>query len=253
MAANDFRVLPPAMSPEAAAREKIDALLVAAGWAIQDYRAYHPAAARGIALREVPLASGRCDYLLLVDRLPLGVIEAKKAGTTLSTVSEQSGHYGESLPDFLANLLPGTKTIPFAYESTGVETFFRDIRDPQPRSRRVFAFHQPATLADWLAEPATLRARLAALPTAHPLPATHLRACQVEAITRLEASFAADRPRALIQMATGAGKTYTACAFTYRLIKFAGARRVLFLVDRANLGQQAKGEFDQFVAPDTGR
>ncbi len=245
--------MPPRPQPEAAAREHIDALLIAAGWVIQDYRAFNPTAARGIALREVPLESGRCDYLLLVDRLPLGVIEAKKEGTTLSTVSEQSAHYGESLPDFLANLLPGTKKIPFAYESTGVETLFRDERDPHPRSRRVFAFHQPATLAAWLAEPDTLRARLAALPAAHPLPTTHLRACQIEAITALEASFAADRPRALIQMATGAGKTYTACAFTYRLIKFAGARRVLFLVDRGNLGKQAKGEFDQFVAPDTGR
>ncbi|MDO8539757.1 MAG: DEAD/DEAH box helicase family protein [Opitutaceae bacterium] len=263
------------MSPEAAAREKIDALLVAAGWAIQDYKAFNPAAARGIALREVPLDSGRCDYLLLVDRIPLGVIEAKKEGTTLSTVSDQSSHYGENLPDFLANLLPGTKKIPFAYESTGVETLFRDERDPHPRSRRVFAFHRPETLREWLAEgsqagalslPAlspsngskgsahpTLRGRLAALPTAHPLPTTNLRTCQIEAITFLEASFAVDRPRALIQMATGAGKTYTACAFTYRLIKFAGARRVLFLVDRANLGKQAKGEFDQFVAPDTGR
>ena len=240
-------------TPEQLAREHIDALLIAAGWVIQDYRAFNPGAARGIALREVPLESGRCDYLLLVDRLPLGVIEAKKEGTTLSTVSEQSAHYGENLPDFLANLLPGTKKIPFAYESTGVETLFREERDPHPRSRRVFAFHQPATLAAWLAEPDTLRARLAALPAAHPLPTTHLRACQIEAVTSLEASFAADRPRALIQMATGAGKTYTACAFTYRLIKFAGARRVLFLVDRGNLGKQAKGEFDQFVAPDTGR
>jgi type I restriction enzyme, R subunit len=201
------------MSPEAAARETIDDLLVAAGWAIQDYRAFNPGAARGIALREVPLDSGRCDYLLLVDRIPLGVIEAKKEGTTLSTVSEQSALYGESLPDFLANLLPGTKEIPFAYESTGVETLFRDERDPDPRSRRVFAFHQPATLAAWLAEPDTLRARLTALPIAHPLPETNLRACQIEAITKLEASFADDRPRALIQMATGAGKTYTACAF----------------------------------------
>jgi type I restriction enzyme, R subunit len=113
------------MPPEAAARQTIDAHLVAAGWAIQDYKAFNPAAARGIALREVPLDSGRCDYLLLVGRVPLGVIEAKKEGTTLSTVADQSSHYGE-LPDFLANLLPGTKKIPFAYESTGVETLFRD-------------------------------------------------------------------------------------------------------------------------------
>ena len=123
----------PRSQPAAAARVHIDALLIAAGWVIQDYRAFNPTAARGIALREVPLASGRCDYLLLVDRVPLGVIEAKKEGTTLSIVSEQSAHYGESLPDFLANLLPGTKKISFAYESIGVETLVRDERDPRLR------------------------------------------------------------------------------------------------------------------------
>ncbi len=239
----------PDMTPEQKARVDIDALLVAAGWAVQDYKAYNPAQARGIALREVPLASGRCDYLLLVDRAAVGVVEAKKAGVTLSTVADQSAHYGANLPDFLQT---GGK-LPFLYESTGVETWFRDERDPAPRSRRVFSFHRPETLAALLAEPDTLRARLAALPTAHPLPAQNLRACQVEGITHLEQSFADARPRALIQMATGAGKTYTACSFTYRLIKHAGAKRVLFLVDRANLGRQAMAEFQQFVAPDTGR
>jgi type I restriction enzyme R subunit len=134
-----------------------------------------------------------------------------------------------------------------------VETLFRDERDPAPRSRRVFSFHRPETLAAWAAEPDTLRTRLARMPFAHPLATLGMRECQIEAATKLEESFAADQPRSLIQMATGAGKTYTACAFTYRLIKYAGAKRVLFLVDRANLGRQAKGEFDQFATPDTGR
>ena len=236
-------------------REKIDQLLTAAGWAVQDYRAYNPSASQGIALREVPLASGRCDYLLLVDRVPVGVIEAKKEGTTLSTVADQSGHYAESLPDFLAALLPkNTAVLPFAYESTGVETLFRDQRDPDARSRRVFAFHQPQTFVDWLSKPDTLRARLRRLGKDHALvngTAATMRSCQIEAITSLEKSFAVDHPRALIQMATGSGKTYTACAFTYRLIRHCDATRVLFLVDRANLGRQAKGEFDQFVTPDT--
>lgn len=238
-------------APEQLARQQIDALLVACGWVVQDYKAVDLSAGRGIALREVPLKSGRCDYLLLVDRKALGVIEAKKAGATLSTVADQSGHYAENLPDFIQ--APAAGTLPFLYESTGVETFFRDERDPEPRSRRVFTFHQPGTLAAWIAEADTLRARLAAMPAANPLPGRNLRACQVEGITKLEKSFAENRPRALIQMATGAGKTYTACAFTYRLIKHAGARRVLFLVDRANLGRQALAEFQQFVAPDTGR
>ena len=239
--------MPP--TPEQAAREQIDTALLLSGWVIQDYKAVDLSAGRGIALREVPLKSGRCDYLLLVDRKATGVVEAKKVGVTLSTVADQSAHYGENLPDFLQTAGP----LPFFYESTGVETFFRDERDPEPRSRRVFSFHRPETLAEWLTDPTTLRYRLAQMPFAHSLSTAGMRECQVEAITNLEKSFVEARPRALIQMATGAGKTYTACAFTYRLIKHAGARRVLFLVDRANLGRQATAEFQQFVTPDTGR
>jgi type I restriction enzyme R subunit len=117
----------------------------------------------------------------------------------------------------------------------------------------VFSFHRPETLADWFAEPDTLRRRLAQMPATHPLVTLGMRDCQVEAITGLEKSFVEDRPRALIHMATGAGKTYTACAFTYRLIKYAKARRVLFLVDRANLGEQARDAFHSYHTPDTGR
>ena len=236
------------MSPEARARQQIDAMLQAAGWVIQDFKALNLGAAQGIALREVPLQSGRCDYLLLVDRVPVGVVEAKKAGATLSTVADQSAHYAANLPPFLAAQVPGT--LRFLYESTGAETFFRDEADPHPRSRQVFAFHRPETLAEWCEQPDTLRARLAQMPFAHPLPSEGMRDCQVEGITNLEQSFARADPRALIQMATGAGKTYTACAFTYRLIKHAGARRVLFLVDRSSLGTQARDEFHKFVTPD---
>src|SRR6266478_6574174 len=128
-------------------------MLVASGWAVQNYKAFNPSASRGIALREVPLTSGRCDYLLLVDRKALGVVEAKKHGTTLSTVADQSGHYGENLPDFLKT----SGILPFLYESTGVETFFRDERDPDPRSRRVFSFHRPKTVVAWFAVSGTLR------------------------------------------------------------------------------------------------
>ena len=241
------------LTPEQLAREQIDAMLTASGWIIQNYKALNLGAGAGIAVREVPLTTGPCDYLLLVNRRPVGVIEAKRKeeGKNLSAVADQSGRYASSLPDFLAAVSPAK--LPFLYESTGIETWFRDERDPAPRSRRVFTFHRPETLGAWLAETNTLRKRLAETPAAHPLPKAGMRDCQVEGIIELEKSFADDQPRSLIQMATGAGKTFTACAFTYRLIKHAGARRVLFLVDRANLGRQAKGEFDQFVTPDTGR
>ncbi|MBI3843801.1 MAG: DEAD/DEAH box helicase family protein [Planctomycetes bacterium] len=241
-----------AESPEGKARELIDSMLVASGWAVQDYKQYNPAESPGIALREVPLKSGTCDYLLLVDRKAVGVIEAKKKGTPLSGVADQSEHYGKNLPELFRTSDP----LPFYYEATGVETFFRDKRDPEPRSRHVFSFHRPETLTEWVTADTdsprlqTLRARLRQLP---PLATTGMRQCQIEAIKRLELSFSEARPRALIQMATGAGKTYTACAFVYRLINYAKAERVLFLVDRANLGKQATGEFQQFVTPDTGR
>jgi type I restriction enzyme R subunit len=241
------------MTPEQQARQQIDAQLTASGWIIQDYKALNLSAGPGIAVREVPLTTGPCDYLLLVNRKPVGIVEAKRKeqGKNLSVAAEQSTRYASSLPDFLVAVTPGK--LPFLYESTGIETFFRDERDAEPRSRRVFSFHCPETLAEWAAEPDTLRRRVAKMPVAKPLVTAGMRQCQIEAITKLEKSFASDQPRSLIQMATGAGKTYTACAFTYRLIKYAGARRVLFLVDRANLGRQAKGEFDQFVTPDNGR
>jgi type I restriction enzyme R subunit len=237
------------MNPEESARQKIDSLLTQCGWTVQDYKALNLSASRGVALREVPLKNGRCDYLLLVDRKAVGIVEAKPEGTTLSGVADQSAYYGDNLPEIFQT----SERLPFLYESTGAETFFRDERDPHPRSRRVFAFHRPETLAEWMQDEHTLRYRLAQMPFAHPLATTGMRECQIEAITNLEQSFAFDKPRSLIQMATGAGKTFTACAFIYRLIKFAGARKVLFLVDRANLARQATSEFHSFVTPDTGR
>lgn len=147
------------------------------------------------------------------------------------------------LPEHLARW---QDILVYDYETTGEETFFRNLRDPKPRSRRLFAFHRPETLHNWLRQPETLRARLQAMPA---LDARGLRDCQIKAITGLEKSLAEDRPRSLIQLATGAGKTFTACSFAYRLIKHAGAKRILFLVDRNNLGDQTLKEFQNFQPP----
>ena len=129
----------PELNPEQLSRQQIDEQLRACGWIVQDYKAIDFSAGRGIAVREVPLKTGPCDYLLLVDRKALGVVEAKKVGTTLSTVADQSSRYAFSLPDLLA--AGATGPLPFLYDSTGVETVFRDSRDPNGRSRSVFAFH----------------------------------------------------------------------------------------------------------------
>ena len=246
------------IAPEQLARLEIDRLLAAAGWRVVDLAEANLHAARGVAIREFPLAAGHgfADYLLYVDGKAAGVIEAKKQGTTLSGVEFQSGRYAQGLP---AGLPAWRRPLPFLYESTGIETHFTQGLDPEPRARPVFAFHRPELLADWLhyavgtspaqgvAEPAsTFLSRMKSMP---PLIEAGLWPAQVKAVNNLEASIRANKPRALIQMATGSGKTFTAISFIYRLIKFAGARRVLFLVDRGNLGRQTKKEFDQYDSP----
>src|SRR5689334_4828898 len=132
-------------TPEQLARRKIDALLEAAGWIIQDMSAFNRNASLGVAVREFQLPAGPCDYLLFVEGKAAGVIEAKKAGVTLSGVAEQSEQYMVKLPPHLAQW---SEHLRFGYESTGDETFFRDRCDPRPRSRRTFAFHKPSLLLE---------------------------------------------------------------------------------------------------------
>ena len=233
---------------------------------MQDVHSLNLSAARGVAVREFGLKPGHgtVDYLLYVDQKAAGVVEAKPAGYTLTGVETQSGKYSEGLPDALP---AHHKPLPFLYETTGSETRFTNLLDPEPRSRDVFAFHTPDALADWvgsnathgltslagLAEPSAaysvaqnLRQRLTEMP---PLDAGALWPVQTRAIRNLEQSLALAKPRALIQMATGSGKTFTACNLVYRLVKYAGAKRVLFLVDRNNLGIQTEGEFNGFDPP----
>ncbi|HEY1350886.1 MAG TPA: DEAD/DEAH box helicase family protein, partial [Ktedonobacteraceae bacterium] len=240
------------MKPEEIARQQIDEMLQSAGWVVQDRDKIDLGAGSGIAIREFALGSGRADYLLLVDREAVGIVEAKPARYTLQGVKEQSGKYLTALDKFM----PARQLLPFHYEATGVKTYFTSHLDPTPRNRLVFHFHTPEILRAWLdlapekGENNTLRARLLRMPE---LAAHRLRECQIEAITNLEQSFRQNHSRALIQMATGSGKTYTAVNFIYRLIRYGGARRVLFLVDRDNLCQQTFNEFQQFMTPDDGR
>jgi type I restriction enzyme, R subunit len=241
-------------SPEAKARETIDRQLTAAGWIVQSRGEANVSAGRGVAIREFPLKSGygEADYLLYVDGVPAGVVEAKKEGETLTGYEIQTEKYSVGLPD---ELKPYRKPLPFCYQSTGIETRFTNLTEPDARSRPVFSFHRPETFAEWLEEEAkspgsTLRARLKHLP---PLIEEGLWLAQIRAIKGLEKSLAEGRPRSLIQMASGGGKTFTACNFSYRLIKHAGAQRILFLVDRSTLGRQAKKEFEQFTTPEEHR
>lgn len=241
------------MRPEEVARQQIDEMLTEAGWIVQDRQELNLGAGLGVAIREFSLRTGAPDYFLMVNREAVGVVEAKPPGHSLMGVKEQSAKYLRAVDDDL----PAARVpLPFHYETTGEETRFTSNLDPVPRSRLVFSFHRPEMLQEWLTlapevgENNSLRARLLRMPE---LSTRDLRDCQIEAITNLERSFTKNHPRALIQMATGSGKTYTAVNFIYRLIKFGGARRVLFLVDRDNLGRQTFNEFQQFITPDDGR
>ena len=261
------------MTPEAQARANIDKLLEQAGWAVQELAGLNVHATAGVAARESPLQPGHgtSDYLLYVDGRAAGVVEAKPEGHTLTGVESQSGKHGAGLPD---NLPAYVRPLPFLYESTGVETRFTNGLDPQPRSRNVFSFHTTETLANWLGEEDapvetplggtqltsevgggyrirhSLRRRLTTMPT---LDESDLWPVQAEAIRNLEQSLAEARPRSLVQMATGSGKTFMACNHVYRLIRHAAARRVLFLVDRSNLGRQTIREFQGFTVPEVRR
>ena len=231
----------------------IDEQLAACGWEVQDYQHAAVAAARGVAVREVPTEAGPADYVLYVDSRAAGVIEAKKEGTTLTGVEPQTRKYQDAypgeLPAFIVN-----DALPFGYEPTGTETRFTSGLDPEPTSRRVYTFHRPETLARWRDDyvefngSATLRAGFSELPDLGDDP-PGLWPAQAEAIRNLEASFKENRPRALIQMATGAGKTFAAANVCYRLLRHARASRILFLVDRASLGRQAVREFEGFEVP----
>lgn len=237
------------MTPETKARQQIDQKLEDAGWVIQDMKQLNLGAAMGVAIREYPTDSGPADYVLFMNRNPVGVIEAKKdtAGENLTATESQTERYATANLKWRKDNAP----LRFLFEATGQIIRFTDNADPAPRSREIFHFFKPETLATWSAQPETLRQRLAKQMPA--LPAENLRDCQISAVTGLEKSLALNKPCALVHMATGAGKTFTAITSIYRLLKFGGAKRILFLVDTRNLGKQAHQEFMAYTPPDDGR
>ena len=236
------------MNPEERARQLIDARLEQSGWVLQDFKDVNPMASLGVAVREYPTSTGPVDYALFVDGKPVGVVEAKKdeLGENITVVEGQSGRYAGSKFKYIRT----EYSIRFAYEATGQITRFTDYNDQKYRSRRVFSFHKPKTLLDLLAADDTVRNRMKCFPV---LDTTGFRDCQIAAIQNLDASFADNRPKALVQMATGAGKTFTAITASYRLLKYAQVKRILFLVDTKSLGEQAEREFLAYKPNDDSR
>ncbi len=236
------------MSPEEKARLVIDQKLIQSGWVVQDLDKLNPSAALGVAVREFPTSTGEVDYALFINGTPVGVAEAKRSesGENITTVEEQSVRYANSTFKWVKR----EYTIRFAYEATDKLTRFTDYQDIKCRSRTVFSFHRPETLWALLNAPDTVRNNLKRLP---PFDVTGFRDCQIRAITNLDCSFANNRPKALVQMATGAGKTFTAITSAYRLLKFGKMNRILFLVDTKSLGEQAEREFLAYIPNDDPR
>jgi len=235
-------------NPEQLVRDQIDKMLIASGWQVQSKNQINLTAGPGVAVREYHTNIGPADYILFVNQKPAGIIEAKREeeGVRLTVHEDQSSEYATAKLKYIINNNP----LPFVYESTGELTRFTDYRDPKPRSRPVFTFHRPQTFEKWLQEDATLRKGVFDIPA---LQTDGLRDCQVTAIRNLEKSFRENRPKALVQMATGSGKTFTAITSIYRLLKFAKAKRILFLVNTRNLGEQAEQEFKRFLPQDDNR
>lgn len=232
------------MTPEERARVKIDQMFEDAGWQVVDRDFYSPTITAA-AIREGLLKGNHeADYFLFINGKAIGVLEAKRKEVDVSSskVCEQTAMYVCGVPEYYQTW---QRPLPFGYQSNGEETYFRDFRDKDGSLKLLNRIHTPKELTKMMG----IEDPYAGLPT---LKKKGLRDCQFEAITELEKSFRAGQNKALMVLATGSGKTYTACLASYRFLAYTPMRRILFLVDRNNLGKQAEGEFGMFRLTETG-
>ena len=232
------------MTPEEKARQKIDQWFTDAGWEVINRDEYEPTST-AVAIREGLLKDNlEADYFLFISGKAVGVLEAKREETDAfsSIVCEQAALYAKSVPNIYQTY---QKPLPFIFTSNGKELYFCDFREQDHYFKQIMTIPTPHELVKKLG----INDYFAGLPT---LRKKGLRDCQYEAITELEKSFRSGQKRALMVLATGAGKTYTACLAAYRMLSYTPTRRVLFLVDRNNLGKQAEGEFGTFRLTENG-
>ena len=232
------------MTPEEKARVKIDQMFEDAGWKVVDRDFYSPTITAA-AIREGLLEGNHeADYFLFINGKAVGVLEAKREEVDVASdiVCEQTIKYTRYVPQcYQAYLRP----LPFIYQSNGVTTLFRDCRIEDSDYEDMNRIHTPKEMVKLLG----IEDPYAGLPT---LQKKGLRDCQYDAISELENSFRSGQNRALMVLATGAGKTYTACMAAYRFLAYTPMKRILFLVDRNNLGKQAEGEFGMFRLTENG-
>lgn len=235
--------------PEQKARIKIDAMLQNAGWTVVSRDDFTPDAVNAQAVEENLMKGNlEADYILYLDGKAIAVVEAKREENKLGLeVAEQAQNYGNILP----NWVQAWKTpLPFIFLSNGNLLLFKDMREKEPTYKVLKKMFTPKEIVNLAGS--DIQSDYAKLPALPPVGPKGLRECQFEAITNLEISFKQGLKKALIVLATGAGKTFTACTAAYRLLNYMGAKRVLFLVDRNNLGKQAEGEFGTYKLTETG-
>lgn len=235
--------------PEQKARVYIDKFLEDAGWTVVNRDEFVPEAINAQAVRENILKGNKeADYILYLAGKAIGVLEAKRKENHLGTeVAEQAQTYGNILPDWVQTW---KNPLPFIFLSNGSILLFKDMHEKEPKYKVLKKMLTPKQLVELAGS--DINSEYAKLPSVPPVGPKGLRECQFEAITNLEISFKQGKKRALIVLATGAGKTFTACTAAYRLLNYTSAKRVLFLVDRNNLGKQAEGEFGTYKLTETG-
>jgi len=245
----------------------IEVWLRAAGWAIQDADDLKIPKSGGMAARALPLTRdyGRIDFLLYVEGKAAGFIEIDTESHVLPGVDPFAEKYRRGLPIILP---VHTRPLPFLYQSNGVQIRFMNLFDSEPHSRPLFAFHRPDTLKAWLEDGmigslprdmaaadsfehgrrgATLQERLwINMP---PVEEEGLSLEQCDAIAALERSLRKNNSRVLIQMKDASRRKATALHLIDRLLRFADARRVLFLVNSANIDREVHHAFQEYRSP----
>ena len=235
--------------PEQKARVKINQMLKDSGWTVVPRDDFTPDAVNAQAVEENLMKGNlEADYILYLDGKAIAVLEAKREENKLGLeVAEQAQNYGNILPDWVQ----AWKTpLPFIFLCNGDLLLFKDMREAKPSYKVIKKMFTPKEIVNLAGD--DIKSQFAKLPALPPVGPKGLRECQFEAITNLEISFKQGLKKALIVLATGAGKTFTACTAAYRLLNYMGAKRVLFLVDRNNLGKQAEGEFGTYKLTETG-
>lgn len=236
--------MPTNLTPEQKARKIIDSQFSAAGWEVVSRDSYSPIISAAAIEEGLLNHNLEADYLLFINGMAVGVLEAKKEEYDIDcdTVKKQAENYVRNVPPLYNKY---SKVLPLIFISNGKRILFKDCRNEEAEYKELNAILSPKQVAELLG----INDTYAGLPA---LPRRGLRDCQYEAVSELEKSFRAGQNRALIVLATGAGKTYTACTICYRLLSYTPMKRVLFLVDRNNLGKQADDEFGKYKLTESG-